>query len=151
MSFVICKELLPFGFSKIRQLQYKRISSCAFQYCGGFSPLLFIGILQGIAAGIGIYQFPRPFFINVLEFLILRINEIMSSFGISIAHLCFALRIAASIICLHISGHTLSGLEIVCFLVSFLPDHENPLSFNTMNLVKPVHASDNSRSSSTFE
>ena len=34
-------------------------------------------------------------------------------------------------------------MEVVCFLVSLLPDHENPssgFSFNAMSLVKPVHA-----------
>ena len=48
----------------------------------------------------------------------------------------------------------LSGLEVVCFLKSLLPDHENPsggLSFNNMNPVKPVHASDNSLSPSLFQ
>ena len=47
----------------------------------------------------------------------------------------------------HISGHLLSGLEVVCFLVSLSPDHVHPssgLSVNKINLVKPVHASDNS-------
>ena len=40
------------------------------------------------------------------------------------------------------------------FLVNLLPDHVNPsggLSFNKMNLVKPVHASDNSFYPSTFQ
>ena len=41
----------------------------------------------------------------------------LSSFGFSMAHFCFALRFHASDICFHISGHTLSGLEVVCFLV----------------------------------
>ena len=71
----------------------------------------------------------------------------LSSSGFSIAHFCFALLFASSDKCFHISGHTLSGLEVVCFLVSLLPDHENPsggLSFGGANLVKPVHASDNS-------
>ena len=77
-----------------------------------------------------------------------------SSFGFSIAHFCFALLFAASDICFPISGHRLSGLEVVCFLVNLSPDHENPsggLSFNKMNLVKPVHASVNSLSPSTFQ
>ena len=48
----------------------------------------------------------------------------------------------------------MSGLDVVCFLVSLSPNHENPsgcFSLNTGNLVKPVHASDNSRSPSTFQ
>ena len=80
----------------------------------------------------------------------------LSSFGFSMAHFCFALRLRfdASDMCFHISGHTLSGLEVVCFLVSLSPDHVYPsggLSFNKINLVKPVHASDNSLSPSTFQ
>ena len=78
----------------------------------------------------------------------------LSSFGFSIAHFCFALLFAASDICFHISGHTLSGLEVVCFLVNLPADHVNPsggLSFYKMNLVQPVHASDNSLSPSTFK
>ena len=52
------------------------------------------------------------------------------------------------------SVHTLSGLEVVCFLVSLHPDHVYPsggLSLIVVNLVKPVHASDNSLSPSTFQ
>ena len=78
----------------------------------------------------------------------------LSSFGFSIAHFCFALRFDASHICSHISGHTLSGLEVVCFLVTLLPDHVYPsggLPFKKMNLVNPGYASDSSRSPSTLE
>ena len=83
-----------------------------------------------------------------------RICLTLSSFGFSIAHLCFALLFAASDICFHISGHSLSGLEVVCFLVSLSPDHVYPsggLSFSKICLVRPVHASDNSLSPSTFQ
>ena len=75
----------------------------------------------------------------------------LSSFGFSLAHLCFAFFFDASDICFHKSGQTLSGREVVCFLVS-LP-HVYPsggLSFNKMNLVKPVHASKKSFAPSTF-
>ena len=89
------------------------------------SPLLFIGILQGIAAGIGTDNFLRAAFIvslNSLSFGSMKnipLNCLaFSSFGISIAHLCFALFFAASDINFHISGHTSSGREVVCFLVS---------------------------------
>ena len=95
------------------------------------------------------------------EFFILRFNEEDTTQSFGIIELwfldgpfCFVLLFAASDICFHISGHTLSGLEVVCFLVSLLPDHENlsgGLSFNKMNLVKPVHASDNSLSPSTVQ
>ena len=74
---------------------------------------------------------------------------VFSSFGFSKAHLCFAFFFAASDISFQISGHTSSGREVVCFLVSPLPDHvylSGGVSFNRTNLVKPVHASDNSLS-----
>ena len=78
----------------------------------------------------------------------------VSSFGFSIANFYFALRFDASDICFHISGYTLSGLVVVCFVVSHPPDHVYPsggFSFNKINLVKPVRASDKSPSSSTFQ
>ena len=67
---------------------------------------------------------------------------------------CFALLFNASDKIFHKTGHTLSGLEVVCFLVRVSPDHVYPsggLSFNQMNLVNPVHASDNSLSPSMFQ
>ena len=88
-----------------------------------------------------------------------RINEIntnllaLSSFGLSIAHFCFSLRFGASDICFHISGHNVSGLDVVRFLVSLRPDHVYPsggFSLNMVNLVKPIHISNNSRFPSTF-
>ena len=54
----------------------------------------------------------------------------------------------------HISGHTLSGLEVVCFLVSLSLDHVYPssgFSFSTMNLVKSVHTSEKCLLPSTFQ
>ena len=90
-----------------------------------------------------------------LEFFIVWFDEVywplhclaLSSFSFSIAHLCCD-------ICVHTSGHTSSGREVVYFLVSLLPDHVYPsggLSFKKMNLVNPVHASDYSFSPSTFQ
>ena len=126
------------------------------------SPLLFIGVLRSIAAGIGTSNFLRATFIvslNSLSFGSMKnipLNSLaLSSFGFSIAHLCFAFFFAASEICTHISGHTLSGREVVCFLVSPPLDHAYPsggLSFKKkMNLVKPVQVSDHSFSPSTFQ
>ena len=119
------------------------------------------GVLQGIAAGIGISNFLRAFLMMCLNSSssgsmkkVPRNCLALSSCGSSIAHFCFGLRFDASSICFHISVHTLSGLEVVCFLVSLSQDHVYPsggLSFNKINLLKPVHASDNSRSSSTFQ
>ena len=42
------------------------------------------------------------------------------------AHHCFTLFFAASDMCFHISGRTLSGREVVCFLVILSPDHVYP-------------------------
>ena len=122
---------------------------------------MLIGVLQGIAAGIGISNFSPAFFMMFLKSSpagsmkkIPRNFLALSTFGFSIAQFCFALRFDASDISFHISGHTLSGLEVVCFLVSLSPDHVFPssdLSFNKINLVKPVHASDYSPSPSTFQ
>ena len=98
-----------------------------------------------------------------LELLIFWFDEAFSSqlwslsiFGFSMAHFCFVFFFAASDMFFHVSDHTSFGREVVCFLVSLLPhpDHVHPscgFSFNRMNLVKPVHASDNSCSPSTFQ
>ena len=69
-----------------------------------------------------------------------------SSFGFSIAHFCFAFRFTASDICFHISCHALSGLDVVCFLVSLTsrPCISVRWPFKKISLVKPVHASDSS-------
>ena len=127
----------------------------------GFPTAFYRYFLQGLAAGIGTSNFLRAACIvslNSSSFGSMKniaLNCLaLSSFGFSIAHLCFAFFFGAPDICFHISGHTLCGLEVVCFLVSLLPDHVHPsgvLSFNNMNLVKPVNASDNSFSQSTFQ
>ena len=131
------------------------------QFCGGVSPLLFIGILQRIAAGIGTSNFLRAALIvslNSSPFGSVKNIPLkclaLSSSGFSIAHLCFAFFFAASDMCFHIFGHTLSGREGVCFLVSLTRDPCVPIRWplgQKMNLVKPVHASDNSLSPSTFQ
>ena len=79
---------------------------------------------------------------------------VFSSFGFSIAHFRFSLRFDASDICFRISGHKVSGLDVVHFLVSLSPDQVYPsggFSLYKVNLARPVHASDNSRSPATFE
>ena len=102
-----------------------------------------VDVLQSIAAGIGISNFLGAFFIKRLNSSPSGSKNLaLSSFGFSISHFCFSLRF------------DVSGLEVVCFLVSLPPDNENPscgFSIDTVNLVKPVHASDSSRSSSTFQ
>ena len=86
------------------------------------SPRQFTGVLQGIAAGIGTSTFLRAGFIvslNSSSFVSMKnipLNCLaLSSFGFSTAHVCFALLFAASDKCFHISGQTLSDLEVVCF------------------------------------
>ena len=85
---------------------------------------------------------------DIFGFFIIRINEVNTtqSSGIvelrffSIAHLCFALRAGASDTSFQISGHKVSVLEVVCFLVSLNPENVYPsrgFSFNTVNLVNP--------------
>ena len=119
-------------------------------------------VLQGIAASIGNSNFLRAFCMISLNSSssgsmrwLPRNFVALSSSGFSIAHFCFSLRFDASDKSFQISGHKVSGLEVVCcFLVSHSPDHENlsgGFSSNTVNLVKPVHVSDNSRSPSTFQ
>ena len=94
----------------------------------GFSPLLFIGILQGIAAGIGTSNFLRTAFIvslnsssfgSMMNFPLNCLS--LLSFGFSLFHLCFAFSFAASERNFHISSHTSSGREVVCFIVSLPP------------------------------
>ena len=104
-----------------------------FQILLQVSPRHFTGVLQGIAAGIGISNLLRAILMVCLKFFIIWFNEedttfclALSSFGFSISHFCFAFRFYASDICFHISGHTLSGLEVVCFLVSLPPDRVHP-------------------------
>ena len=117
--------------------------------------------LQGIAAGIGTSNFLRAALIDCeLELFIAWFDEVFSSQFSDIIEFwfldgpsLFCFLLAASDMHVHISGHMPSGREVFCFLVGFLLDHVYPssgLSFSKMNLVKPVHASDNS-SPSTFQ
>ena len=91
------------------------------------SPRQFTGVLQRIAGGIRISNFLRAFFMVCLNSSssgsmkkIPRNLLALSSFGFSMIHFCFALCFDTSDIRFHISGHTLSGLEVVCSLVSLL-------------------------------
>ena len=128
-----CAVHLPIVFSKIRvHQQYRHVWSCFFPKLRQVSPRQFIGILQSIAAGIGTCTFYERFPWCAYSSssgsmkMIPRCCLALSSFGFSITHFCFALLFAASDICFHISGHTLSGLEVVCFLVSLSQDHVYP-------------------------
>ena len=96
--------------------------------------LVFLSTAAGFSASIywcfarhccwhGNFQLPTSVFDDVPEFFVCRFNDkryhvivLLSSFGFSIANFCFALLFAASDICFHTSGHSLSGLA--CFFVS---------------------------------
>ena len=118
-------------------------------------------VLQRIAAGIGTSHFLRAFFIISLNSSsagsrkqIPRFFSSIVKLRTSIAHFFFSLRFDASDISFQTSGHRESSLDVVCFLVSPLPDHVYPsgvFSSIIVNLVTPVHVSDNSRSPSTFQ
>ena len=100
-------------------------------------------------------------FNGVFVLFITWINRINSSqfsgifeFGFSIAYSCFSLLCAASPILTQASGHMWSGRDVVWIFVSLLPEHTYPLggvSFNDVNLVKPVHESDRLLFPSTFQ
>ena len=168
---------LPIEFSQIRQLrQYKVIWSCVLVLSSASTTQAYFCLaFPNIAVGFphcSLSVFCKALLLaselptfNEHFSLYARIRHrrdqkiprnllALSSFGFSMIHFCLCLRFDVSDICFHISGHNLSGLEVVCFLVNLSPDHENPsggLSFNKMNLVKSVHASDNSLSPSTFQ
>ena len=124
-------------------------------------PLLFVGIFAKHCCWHRNFQLsPRGFHCE-LEFFVVWFNEEYSSQLSGIVELwfldspslfCFLFRCIGHTF--HISGHTSSGREVFCFLVSRSPDHVYPsggLPFSRTNLVNPVHASDNSFSPSTFQ
>ena len=120
------------------------------------SPWLFIGVLQGIAAGIGTSNFQRAFSLWIWKFFIICFNEEDSSQLSGIIELWFLdsqLLLRFPVRCIrHLLPHIWPC--IVGSLSCFPADHlhlSGGFSFNKMNLVKPVHASDNSLSPSTFQ
>ena len=99
---------------------------------------LLLLILQSVAASIGISNFFRA----------------LSSFGFSIAHFCFSFRSAAFDISPYFWPQVIRPGFFFCLFVNRLPDHVYPsggFSYNMVNRVKPVHASDRSRSASMFQ
>ena len=73
---------------------------------------------------------------------------VLSSFGFSIVHFCFAFSLHQPCASTHLATHRLDEKLFV-----FLKDHVYPsggLSFSKMILVKPVHASENSLSTVQF-
>ena len=149
-----CAAHLPIVFSQIgRHRQYKHNWSCVSQYCGRFLRGNLFGFYKALLLASEFPTFHERFFMVCLNSSssgsmkkIPRNLLASSSFGFSMVHFCFAFRFDASDICFHISGHTSSGREVVYFLVSLLLDQVYPsggLSFNRINLVRLVHASDN--------
>ena len=149
------------SWSRARHQQYKRILSCVFQYCG----LLLHCFWRYFARHCWWhrnFQLSTSGFDCELEFFViwfveeysLQVSGIVELWFLDSPSLFCFLFFAASDMCYHLSDHTLSGREVVCFLVSLPTDHVYPsggLSFNKVNLVKPVHASDHSLSISTFQ
>ena len=117
---MVCSETLPCVSSKIRRpQQYKHISNCVLQLHNLFS----------CADEVNVYNFLRAIFIYVW---ILHHQDQLRKYHAIFWHVrdpisrlptCFSLRFGASNICLqHISGDTMSGIEVVCSLVSLLQD-----------------------------
>ena len=135
-----------------RHQQHKRILCCVSQYYGGF--LHFIGILQGIAAGIGTSNFLRAAIIvslNSSSFGSMKnipLNCLALS-GFGFLDSPFLLRFTFRYI-----GHMLPriwpyivrtrGCLFPCKSLTGPCISVRWPFFNKMNLVKPVHASDNS-------
>ena len=134
-----------------------------FSNCATSFPVLLTLSLAGHCRWHRNFQLSTRILHEILEFFIIWINEVKTTQFSSFVELRFfdspltlnlSLRFDASDISFQISGHRVSGLEVVCFLVSLLPDHVYPsggFSLRIVNLVKPVHASDNSQSPSTFQ
>ena len=77
-----------------------------------------------------------------------------SSFGFSIAHSCFSPLWAAFPFLVQAPSHMWSGRDVVWIFVCLSLYHKYPfggVSFNNVNLVKPVHESDRLLSPSTFQ
>ena len=105
-------------------------------------------------------QLPAAVFHDVLEVLVLRSTEEDTTWLPGIIELWFLdspLSLRFAFRCIrhmlpHIWPYIVGSWGCLCPRLS--PDHVYPsggLSFNKMNLVKPVHASDNSLSPSTFQ
>ena len=132
--------------------------SCFPQYCGRFhrgNLLVFYKVVLLASEFPAIHE--RFFMVSLNSSSFGSMKKIprnclaLSSFGFSTAHFCFAFRFTASDICSHMHCQV---LKLFVSIVSLLPDHVHPsggLSFNRINLVKPVHASDNSPCPSTFQ
>ena len=111
------------------------------------SPQQLTGVLQGIAAGIGISDFLRAFLMVCLSSSssgsmkkIPRILLAFSSFGLSMIHFCFALPFDASDICFHISGHHWSGVVFNHWSSSFPRERTAGVSSRSITVTKKFNS-----------
>ena len=123
------------------------------------SPLLFNGMLQGIAAGIGSSNFFRAALIVILNssssgsMKCTPLNCLaVSSFGFSIAHFlcCFLFRCIRHMIP-RIWPYIIRSWGYLVPRKSPHPHQVYPSGGLSFNRINPVHASDNSRPPSTFQ
>ena len=116
------------------------------------SPLLFIGLLQSIAAGIGTSDFLRAAsIVNLNSSSFVRLSEEFSSQYSVVCEFFYDSPFLFSLHRVSISKYlaTHRQEEVTCFFVSLLPGHVHPsrcFSCSGTNLVNPAHASDNSSS-----
>ena len=116
---------LPIEFSSIRELrQYKHLWSCVSHTAANFTAVIYYGFTKHCCWHRN-YQLSTSIFHGTFEFFIINFNEEDTTLSSGIIELwflviifCCALRFDVPSIYFHISGHTLSGLEVVCFLVS---------------------------------
>ena len=109
----LCPALSSLGLVFFfRHQQYKRISSCVSQCCGGLLHCFLSVFCKALLLASEFPTFYERFFMVCANSSssgsmkkIPRNYLALSSFGSSIAHLCFAFFFAASDTCSHISGH----------------------------------------------
>ena len=157
----VCVQLLLALVSCIRRhQQHKRISSCVSQFCGGL-PTAFHRNFARHCCWHWNFQLSTSGFHCELEFFVVWFNEEYSSQFSGIVELWFL--DSPSLFCFlfrcighkfpHIWPYTIRTRGCL-FPCKSPPGRVYPsggLSFKKMNLVKPVHASDNSLSPSTFQ
>ena len=165
-SFSSLTLLLSRGFMCFSKKTESSLCIWPLGFCfwhNGFPCACFVtdALLHGIAAAFGVSNFLLAFLmmsfysssLGPMEWIPLKFQA-YSSFGFSMAHSCFSLFWAASPILVQASGHMWSGRDVVWMFVSLLPDHIYPfggVSFNNVNLVKPIHESDRFLLPSTFQ
>ena len=132
----------PHGFVGLKNASISRL---VFPNIAAGFPRQSTGVLQVIAAGIGISNFLQAFFIIRLNSSssgsikkIQRHLLALSRRGYSSANFCFSLRFDASNISFQFSRHRESFLDVVCFLVNLSPDRVSHQSSNNLQYVSPT-------------